>query len=78
MEKSLIKVLLKMTAQHLRANVKNNMTYKDYLLVDWCISANEECIDLLLELGYVTESKKVNHYKFTQKALEILNEEECY
>lgn len=67
------KRILKFVAQNL--NTKYATEYKDYYLYN-CrgISANEDMLELLLELGYV-KPIKYDAYKFTQKALDILNEE---
>ncbi len=64
--------ILKFVAQVLNTNYTTE--YKDYFLFDHSISAHEEMLDLLFELGYV-KPVKYNGYKFTEKALDILNEE---
>ena len=61
-------------AQNLRVNV-GRCTYAQDRLCDFSISANEEMLDWLFDLGYV-ETVNPNSYKFTQKALDILNEDD--
>lgn len=67
------KRILKFVAQNLSVNT-GRCDYTQYRLCDFVMSANEEMLDWLFELGYL-KPVNPNGYKFTQKALDILNEE---
>lgn len=67
------KRILKFVAFQL--NIKRAVDdYKLYVLVDTCMTANEEMLDYLFEEGCV-ETAPNNTYRFTEKALKILHEE---
>lgn len=73
MEQKLITALLKMANQYLQ--VDNDCEDYETWLFHWHMGAGEYTLDLLEELGYIEAVKKrPEHWKFTDKALKILEE----
>lgn len=71
MNEKLLVALLKMTNQYLEVECDpdNGICY----LFHWHMGAGEYTLDLLEELGYVEAIKdKPEHWKFTEKAIRIL------
>jgi hypothetical protein len=69
----LITALLKMACQYLMVDRDANDA-KCYLF-HWHMGAGEYTLDLLEELGYIEAVKeRPEHWKFTDKAIKILDE----
>lgn len=72
-EQKLLTALLKMANQYLTVNRKANSI--GHNLYHRCISAGEYTLDLLEELGYIKPVQECpEHWKFTDKAIKILEE----
>lgn len=64
--KAIIKALLKMASQYLKT--------EDDLLFSCHMGAGEDALDILEQLGYVT-LMGYTHYAFTQKAIDLMDED---